>query len=269
MNSSERVHLQARGALIVASGISDPGRVRTDNQDSIYLDKEGHFALLADGMGGHERGAEASQAVIEILQAHLQPELILSELKDITNVEGVPSDILCLFSLVDKGVSKANSVIYDRNQKAGLERYMGSTLVGLASFEIGHVIWFHVGDSRLYRWRDSKLQCITNDHSVYAEWLRKGRSGKEPAKNIVTRAIGPREGVVPDIEWEECRKDDTYILCSDGLNDMLTDEEIADILKSDNDVDDTAKRLVDAANEAGGKDNTSVVVCRVLISRAD
>ncbi|MFC1868126.1 PP2C family protein-serine/threonine phosphatase [Thermodesulfobacteriota bacterium] len=269
MNSSERVHLQTRGALIVASGISDPGRLRAENQDSIYLDKEGHFVLLADGMGGHERGAEASQTVIEIFQGYLKPELMLSELNDITNVEGVPSDILCLFSLVDKGVRKANAVLYERNQKAGLERYMGSTLVGLASFESGQVMWFHVGDSRLYRWRDSKLQCLTTDHSLYAEWVRKGRSGEEPAKNIVTRAIGPREGVVPDIEWEECQKDDTYILCSDGLNDMLTDEEIADILKTNDDVDDTAKRLVDAANEAGGKDNTSVVVCRVWTSRAD
>jgi protein phosphatase len=213
-------------------------------------------------MGGHERGAEASQTIIEILQEYLQPEMILAELKDITNVEGAPAEIICLFSLVDKGVNKANRILYERNKKAGLERYMGATLVGMVPVSREHVMWFHVGDSRLYRWRDSVLKLLTKDHSAYNEWVREGRSGKEPAKNIVTRAIGPKEGVVPDIEWESCHENDTYILCSDGLNDMLSDEEIADILKVNDDVDDIAVRLVDAAIDAGGKDNTSVVVLR-------
>jgi protein phosphatase len=124
-------------------------------------------------------------------------------------------------------------------------------------------MWFHVGDSRLYRWRDSILKLLTRDHSAYTEWVREGRLGKEPAKNIVTRAVGPKEGVVPDIEWEACQEKDTYILCSDGLHDMLSDEEIADILKNNDDVDDIAIRLVDDAIDAGGKDNTSVVVLRV------
>jgi serine/threonine protein phosphatase PrpC len=124
-------------------------------------------------------------------------------------------------------------------------------------------MWFHVGDSRLYRWRDSTLRLLTRDHSAYMEWVREGSLGKEPAKNIVTRAIGPKEGVVPDIEWEPCQEKDTYILCSDGLHDMLSDEEIVDILKNNDNVDDMAVRLVDAAIDAGGKDNTSVVVLRV------
>jgi protein phosphatase len=263
MDSSERIHLQVKGDQIIASGISDTGIVRSENQDSIYLDERGHFLLLADGMGGHERGAEASQTIIEILQEYLQPERISSELKDITNVEGVPSEIICLFSLVDKGVNRVNKVLYERNKREGLERYMGSTLVGLVPVQSGHVMWFHVGDSRLYRWRDSTLNQLTNDHSAYADWVRKGRSGERPAKNIVTRAIGPKEGVVPDIEWEEYQKDDTYILCSDGLNDMISDEEIGEILTNCNDVDDITISLVNAALDAGGKDNTSVIVCRV------
>jgi protein phosphatase len=250
-------------AQVTASGVSDTGRLRTENQDAIYLDKEGHFVLLADGMGGHERGAEASRTIIEILQEFLQPERILLELKDITNVEGAPAEIICLFSLVDKGVNKANRVLYERNRQAGLERYMGATLVGMVPVSKEHVMWFHVGDSRLYRWRDSTLRLLTRDHSAYNEWVREGRFGKEPAKNIVTRAIGPKEGVVPDIEWEACQEKDTYILCSDGLYDMLSDEEIADILKDNDDVDDIAVRLVDAAIDAGGKDNISVVILRI------
>jgi len=263
MDLSGRIHQQVKVAQITASGVSDTGRLRTENQDAIYLDKEGHFVLLADGMGGHERGAEASRTIIEILQEFLQPERILLELKDITNVEGAPAEIICLFSLVDKGVNKANRVLYERNRQAGLERYMGATLVGMVPVSKEHVMWFHVGDSRLYRWRDSTLRLLTRDHSAYNEWVREGRFGKEPAKNIVTRAIGPKEGVVPDIEWEACQEKDTYILCSDGLYDMLSDEEIADILKDNDDVDDIAVRLVDAAIDAGGKDNISVVILRI------
>ena len=264
MNSRGRVHIQVKGSHVVASGISDTGPVRSENQDFIFLDKEGHFMLLSDGMGGHERGAEASEMTIEVIQKYLQPELLLSELQDITNVDDVPAEIICLSSLIDKAISKANSVIYDLNQKEGLERYMGATLVGLVPVEGNNIMWFHVGDSRLYRWRGSNLKCLTRDHSAYEEWIRGGRSGEAPAKNIVTRAIGPKEGVLPNIEWEKYEKDDTYILCSDGLTDMMPDDEIVDILKAhENNVDDMATRLVDAAIEAGGKDNTSVVVCRV------
>ncbi|MBW1805342.1 MAG: serine/threonine-protein phosphatase [Deltaproteobacteria bacterium] len=265
MSSSERVNQQVKGAYVVASGISDPGRVRLENQDAIYLDKDGHFLLLADGMGGHERGAEASETAIEVVQEYLQPERVKSELQDITNVDGVPADVICLFALVDKGINKANKVLYERNQEQGLERYMGSTFVGLVPVSSENMMWFHVGDSRLYRWRDSTLKCLTVDHSAYAEWVRGGKSGAEPAKNIVTRAVGPREGVVPDIDWEKYEQGDLYIMCSDGLNDMLTDDEIVEILRDgeDEDVNSIANRLIDAALDAGGRDNTSVVVCKV------
>src|SRR4030066_961832 len=102
MEPSGRIHQQVKTANVIASGVSDVGRIRTENQDAIYLDKEGHFVLLADGMGGHERGAEASQTIIEILKEFLHPKKTLWDLKDITNVEGAPKEIICLFSLVDK-----------------------------------------------------------------------------------------------------------------------------------------------------------------------
>jgi serine/threonine protein phosphatase PrpC len=263
MDEIHRIHQQVKGAQITASAVSDTGRVRSQNQDAIYLDKEGHCLLLADGMGGHEHGAKASQTIIEILPEFFQPERILAELKDITNVEGAPAEIICLYSLVDKAISKANGVLYERNEKAGLQRYMGSTVVGLVPVESGHVLWFHVGDSRLYLWRDNTLEVLTQDHSAYTEWVRTGRTGREPTKNIVTKAIGPKEGVVPDIDWAAYEKDDIYILCSDGLNDMLSDPKIADVIKGSEDVDDTAVKLVEAALDAGGKDNTSVIVCQV------
>jgi serine/threonine protein phosphatase PrpC len=263
MDQIQRIHQQVKGAQISASGVSDTGRVRTENQDAIYLDREGHCLLLADGMGGHEHGAEASQTIIEILPEFFQPERIEAELKDITNVEGAPAEIICLYSLVDKAISKANALLYERNKKARLERYMGSTVVGLVPVKSGHVLWFHVGDSRLYLWRDNTLKVLTHDHSAYTDWLRTGRTGKEPTKNIVTKAIGPKEGVVPDIDWAAYQKHDIYILCSDGMNDMLPDPQIADIIKGSEDVDDMTVKLVEAALDAGGTDNTSVIGCQV------
>ena len=264
MNSNERVHLHVEGKGIVAAGISDPGKIRTENQDSIYLDKDGNFLLLADGMGGHERGAEASAIALDVIRKYLQPEIILSELQDITNVEDMPTKVICLFSLIDKGINKANSKLFEINKKEGLNRYMGSTVVGLVPLEEDDIMLFHVGDSRIYRWRDSTLECLTSDHSAYAEWVRKGQNGEEPAKNIITRAVGPKEGVVPDINWEKSRNGDVYIMCSDGLTDMISEEKMSEILKLHEDLDDIAKKMVDEANNAGGKDNTSVVVCKII-----
>ncbi|MFC1840263.1 PP2C family protein-serine/threonine phosphatase [Thermodesulfobacteriota bacterium] len=262
MDPDKRVHIQVNSDHLVASGISDTGSIRTENQDSIYLDKGGNFVLLADGMGGHERGAEASQTIIDLFPEYLVPEKIKYEIGEITNVEGVPPEVISLFSLIDKGVNKINKTLHDKNLEEGLERHMGSTLVGLVQVKGQYVVWFHAGDSRLYRYRDNTLTQLTEDHSAYNEWKRRGSEGEEPAKNIVTRAIGPKEDVIPDINWEESRKDDLYILCSDGLNDMVNDDLIAGIIAESNDVDDTTVNLVTAALDAGGKDNTSVIVCK-------
>jgi len=263
MNSDGHVNIKVESSGIVASGVSDTGLVRTENEDSIWLDEAGHFLLLCDGMGGHERGAEASQTAIKVISEYLDPKLMAEELQDITGVDGVPSEIACLFSLVDEAIDNASSTLYERNQDLNLERYMGTTVVGLVLVEGEYVLWFHVGDSRLYRWRDSALKRLTVDHSAHEEWESNGKIGQEPGKNVITRAIGPNAAVVADIEWDKWRQNDIYILCSDGLTDMITDDQVAEILKGGNNPDDIAKRLVDAANDAGGKDNTSVVVCKV------
>jgi protein phosphatase len=264
MKSDEHVHVQVDTTNIIASGISDPGRIRSENEDSIMLDESGNFMLLADGMGGHERGAEASRTALRIIQEYLQPEVLREKLMDITQVEDVPAEIIGLSALVGDAVDEANYVLYTRNQEAQLKKYMGTTVVGLVPVTAGeYMLWFHVGDSRLYRWRDANLECLTIDHSAYAEWIHQGRQGEKPSKNIITRAIGPSVASSVDIGWEKWRPSDIYILCSDGLTDMITDDEIVDILNSANNVNDTTARLIEAAIEAGGKDNTSVIVCQV------
>ncbi|MBW1841707.1 MAG: serine/threonine-protein phosphatase [Deltaproteobacteria bacterium] len=263
MKSNGAIHFRVKGPHFDAIGISDPGRARSENEDSIYLDEAGQFVLLADGMGGHERGAEASRTAVNVIQEYLQPEVLTEQLMDITDVEGVSSEIVCLSSLVGDAVEKANAVIYGHNQEGQLKRYMGTTVVGLVPVKDGLILWFHVGDSRIYRCRDSVLQCLTSDHSAYAEWVRNGREGEKPAKNIITRAVGPHTVAMPDIGWDKQQKDDIYVLCSDGLTDMISEDQISEILNPEDDLGDMAQRLIDAANEAGGKDNVSAVVCKI------
>jgi serine/threonine protein phosphatase PrpC len=263
MTSNGAIYLHVKTPHFEAIGISDPGRARSENEDTIYVDEAGNFVLLADGMGGHERGAEASKMAVMVIQEFLQPEVLSEQLMDITDVEGVSSEVVCLSSLIGDAVEKANIVIYARNQEAKLKRFMGTTVVGLVPVKGGYMVWFHVGDSRIYRWRDSALKCLTSDHSAYAEWVRDGREGEKPAKNIITRAVGPHTAASPDIGWDQHQKDDIYILCSDGLTDMVPEDKIKEILNPMGSVEKIAQRLVDAANEAGGKDNVSVVVCKV------
>lgn len=263
MESNGNVHLKVDTPHMVASGISDTGRMRAQNEDSIWLDESGNFMLLCDGMGGHERGAEASRTAVNVISQFLNPKTMSEELQDITGVDGVPTEIACLFSLVDEAIDKATTVIYERNQELKLERFMGTTVVGLVLVDNEYVLWFHVGDSRIYRWREGNLQRLTSDHSAYTEWVNSGKIGQEPGKNVITRAIGPSAVAMADIDWDKLQKNDIFILCSDGLTDMITDEQLEEILKAENDVDEITSRLIAGANDAGGKDNVSVVVCSV------
>ena len=263
MPLKEPIRIQIEASRVVACGISDFGRLRTENQDSIFLDEEGKFMLLADGMGGHECGSEASESAIRMIRQYLSPEVMLAELQHTTAEVGLPTEISCLLSLMNKAVTSANTELYVRNKREGLKRYMGTTVVGLVIVQSGYVFWFHVGDSRLYRWRDFNLERLTVDHSAYEEWIRRGRHGVRPGKNVITKAIGPTPVAHADVNWEKWEKDDTYLLCCDGLTDMVSDHEIATILAVEGSVEGIAGRLVSAANDAGGKDNVSVVVCRL------
>ena len=141
---------------------------------------------------------------------------------------------------------------------------MGTTIVGLVLVPDDNMLWFNVGDSRIYLYRDSTLKQLSTDHSLHEEWLKAGKNGPEPGKNIITRVIGTDHFVRADIEWDKRQKNDLYILCTDGLTDMVSDQEIDAILKNEHDVDKIANNLVKAALDAGGNDNTSVIVCRAF-----
>jgi len=182
MKTDSRINIQVNTAQIDAVGISDVGCVRSENEDSIWLDESGLVLLLADGMGGHERGAEASQTTIKVFREHLTPEVIKEEMRDITAAVGVSPEIGCLYTIIFRAVGKTANYVVERNNELNLERFMGTTIVGLVLVDDDHVLWFHIGDSRLYLWRDSTFKCLTTDHSAHAEWIGTGRIGAEPKK---------------------------------------------------------------------------------------
>jgi len=260
----KRTQTAVKTDFVEAVGVSDVGCQRPDNEDSIFVDPIGHFVLLADGMGGHERGAEASRTALDEIKKYFDPQVLADELQDITDGGALPLAVAGLLVVMDTAVNNANAVVYQRNVAARLARFMGSTVVGLVFAENQYAVWFHVGDSRIYRCRQGVLNCLTQDHSARLDWERKGRVGERPKKNIITRAIGPLPAVSASTGWDALQSGDVFLLCSDGLTDMVSEDQVASIMGATMDVRTMANRLVDAALAAGGKDNVSVVVCKTV-----
>lgn len=260
--SAKRTQAKVKTDFVEAVGVSDVGCHRPNNEDSIFVDPDGHFVLLADGMGGHERGEEASRTALEEIKKHFDPQVLANELQDITDGGALPVAVAGLLVVMDAAVNNANAVVYQRNVAARLGRFMGSTVVGLVFAETQYAVWFHVGDSRIYRCRQGVLTCLTQDHSARLDWERKGRVGERPKKNVITRAIGPSPAVSATTGWDALQSGDMFLLCSDGLTDMISEDQVASIMDANADVGAMANQLVDAAIAAGGKDNVSVVVCK-------
>ena len=235
--------------------ITDMGRMRSSNQDCVFCEENavGNFPnlfLVADGMGGHRAGDTASRMCIEEVVRYI-----------------LSTDLQTPVSAFDHAVQTANLVIYEKSRSFEELSGMGTTLVGTTIVDQTAYI-INVGDSRLYHLRDGIRQ-ITVDHSLVEEMVKSGEIQKEemrthPNKNIITRALGTDTTVRPDCFEIEVQEGDVLLLCSDGLSNMLEDEEIEKIIKEHiSDMREAGERLVELANEAGGKDNISVVLVRV------
>lgn len=265
MNRSGKMNLQVKTSKISAYGISDKGQKRQNNEDSIFIDDQGRYLLVADGMGGQLNGAQASSLVIDFVNRQLMPQIIKRELADITQSGGAPPEISGLCSVIETAVQQANQELYKTNRKENkIESYfMGTTLAGLYLSHSGYMIYFHIGDSRGYRLRNKDLTLLGRDHSVHQEWIDGGRKGHEPPKNILTRAIGFSEYVQIDISYSRYTKNDIYLLCSDGLTNMLPEQRIKSVLNDCSHIIDAADSLINESNAAGGTDNISVVLCQI------
>ena len=227
-------------------GVTDVGRKRAHNEDSIGSDSGLGVAVLADGMGGYRAGEVASAMAVN---------MILDDLR-----EGMKHG---------KTGEIDDETIYQTAQRQPQCHGMGTTVVALAFYDDRMSI-AHVGDSRMYRMRGGELQQVTSDHSLLQELIDRGFYTPEEAKkslnkNLVTRAMGIEMAVNPDLQEDVVQPGDLYLMCSDGLTDLVEDDVIHEtLLEYCENLEDAARLLVDKANAAGGVDNISVILVRAL-----
>jgi serine/threonine protein phosphatase PrpC len=247
---------------------TDVGRVRDHNEDFIFTDSTRGIAVLADGMGGMNAGEVASSmsvhVVVDELVGFVDGASTLQS-ADIEEDEQPSSEI----GFMQATVEKANSAVFHVSQTQPQCRGMGTTIVATL-FQDDKVVVGHIGDSRLYRFCNGELDQITKDHSFVQELIDKGLYTKEEArsssqKNVVTRAVGIAPTVEVEVNVHDVLPDDLYLLCSDGLTDLVPDKDIRrSIDLFGNDLAGMADHLVEIANASGGKDNISIILIRVL-----
>lgn len=243
------------------AGLSDVGRKRRHNEDSFLAAPDLGLMVVADGMGGHEKGEVASRLAVDTLAAHM--------LMNAGRIDTEGRDALRRqLDLVRDAVSAANRRVCEENGAHGLPEGagMGTTIVGFYLLQPAeHIGVFHVGDSRLYRFRDDSLDQLTRDHTLYQEWLDGGRLGTAPRRNIILRALGPWPQIDVDVSLQRVLSGDLYMACSDGLTGMVDSAAIAQVMGQaarDGDLDGACRRLIELANQAGGDDNITVVMAR-------
>ncbi|MHB8883261.1 MAG: PP2C family protein-serine/threonine phosphatase [Thermodesulfovibrionales bacterium] len=239
--------------MIVASK-TDVGKVRTNNEDSILIDQVRGIFILADGMGGHNAGEVASRLAVDVAYDSLKDRL-----------DTIDSDEEILNAL-DAAVMKAHEAIREKAESDINLRGMGTTIVILViKNEKAYIC--HAGDSRAYIMRDT-LEQLTKDHTVGDSWVGKGYMPREQVPpqqwHMLTQAVGSGDYPVPDKKTVKLETGDILLLCSDGLTDMLTDEDIAGILKKDKDnISEVVDSLVTEANSKGGRDNVSLILVAI------
>ena len=232
------------------TGVSDPGLIRSNNQDAFCIDPEGRFFVVADGMGGHAGGEEASRIATGQIKAYLS--------------ENWDSSKPCA-QLLEEALNQANDAILHDQQDHQERADMGTTVVAVI-FRSGEPPWAaHVGDSRLYRFRDSKLAQITEDHTWVARAIKVGditqdEARTHPFRHVLSRCLGREDLHQVDVRQLDIQSGDRLLLCSDGLTEELIDEKIAYYLQESPLIDKAAIALVEAAKEQGGHDNITIVI---------
>jgi len=247
--------------------LTDTGKVREHNEDTIGVDGDIGLLVLADGMGGYNAGEVASGIAVKTI-VNLVREAVAREV-----LEGADKDSgLARPSIILRdAIYRANKIIHQTSKTQPQCEGMGTTVVACLFYD-NRVSIAHVGDSRLYRLRAERFEQVTMDHSLLQELVDRGFYSAEEAqratnKNYVTRALGVEPNVEVELNEHPVAKGDYYVLCSDGLSDMVEDEDIhLTISTFGANLDSVAKQLTQLANDNGGRDNVSVVMAHVLDS---
>ncbi len=250
---------------ILISGITDTGLVRDHNEDSIGSDADLGLLVLADGMGGHNGGEVASAIAVDSILHELREALPRIRPGNIDDNSGYSLESMA----VEKAIKNANLKIYNAAQENSQYQGMGTTVVVVLFYD-NRLTVAHVGDSRLYRLRDKRLEQMTRDHTLLQDLVDRGlytrrEASKSLNKNLVTRATGVNPTVDVDLMEDVVLVDDIYLLCSDGLNDMIPDDLIEDIqINYRNDLEKMNSELIRQAKDHGGRDNVSVMLAQVV-----
>ncbi|MEN9373003.1 MAG: hypothetical protein RIR79_555 [Pseudomonadota bacterium] len=237
---------------------TDVGRIRTNNEDSVAFDESHRIAVLADGMGGYNAGEVASAMATSILTTELAQWLQNSQ------KNAVPLDIR---DAIEVAVIKANHAILKEAQTNIGCAGMGTTLV-VGVFQDNYLMLGHIGDSRCYRIRNGHIEQITKDHSLLQEqmdagWITPEEAALSSIKNLVTRALGVEENALLEVNEYDVQAGDLYLMCSDGLSDMMNDAAIGRIASLNIEIEQRAIGLINAANQMGGRDNISILMIEV------
>jgi protein phosphatase len=254
---------------IRAVGLTDVGRVREHNEDTIGVDADIGLLVLADGMGGYNAGEVASGIAVKTVMSLVKEAM---ENQDMTAVD--PETGMSRPSIVLRdAIVRANKIIYHTAKTQPQCEGMGTTIVACLFFD-NTVAIAHVGDSRLYRLRNNRFEQMTMDHSLLQELVDRGFYSQAEAqratnKNYVTRALGVEPTVEVEVHEQPAQKGDFYALCSDGLSDMVEDEDIhLTISTFGANLETVAKQLIQLSNDNGGRDNISVILAQVVDSFA-
>ena len=253
-NFVRRSEKRRRGDMMKAVFKTDRGRIRQHNEDNggVFLNRSGQrLAIVADGMGGHRAGDVASEMALTNLQQ------LWGESEKINTADEAEE-------WLKMNIEKGNTVIYEHSQNTSECEGMGTTLV--AAICTNHFATIaNIGDSRCYILNENGFQQLTDDHSLVNELVRSGQISKEdaehhPMKNVVLRALGTEEKVKMDIKTIIFEEEDLLLLCSDGLSNKVSEEEMVQILKGTEELADKATALIDLANKHGGEDNITLVI---------
>jgi len=246
-------------------GMTDTGKVREHNEDTIATDGDIGLLVLADGMGGYNAGEVASGIAVKTVLNLIREQVEREDLSVLDKDTGLsrPSIIL------RDAIHRANKIIYQTARSQPQCEGMGTTIVAALFFD-NKVSIAHVGDSRMYRLRSDRFEQVTMDHSLLQELVDRGFYSAEEAqraanKNYVTRALGVEPNVDVELQEAAVQKGDVYVLCSDGLSDMVEDDDIhLTISTFSANLDTVAKQLIQLANDNGGRDNVSAVMAQIL-----
>ena len=237
---------EVRNMKITAS--TDVGRVRKENQDSYYISEANQYSIIADGMGGHNGGEVASQMTISLMRAYIEKQK--------------PKNQQQVIKMLKNGIEEVNQIIFGMARESEQLKGMGTTLI--VCYMIGQsAVIVHVGDSRLYHISGQTIEQVTKDHSIVEQLVDQGSITREqakthPQKNMITRAIGTDWAVEADAFIINLLKDDKIVLCTDGLTNMVSEDDIHSLVTTED-----PQQLVDLANARGGSDNITVIIMKM------